>query len=205
MKVHVFGITSSPSCCNYAPKRKAVNNGKKYHPDVETTLQKRFHVDEQWDWLANRNSTWKWNIENDQLGFSSVSLGDKPFTRRGMLSMISKIYVPLGLAAPFLEGKINLQDLCKNNYSSTCSLKKAIFWSFCDFLYMCYNIIQNWIMGTMLNPEIVHDMINLLYYEYWTDKQKYLYVYQTWIILKQYFSNASSRQLIDNWTLQRAA
>ena len=24
---------------------------------------------------------------------------------------------------------------------------------------------------------LVHDMINLLYYEYWTDKQKYLYVY----------------------------
>ena len=23
---------------------------------------------------------------------------------------------------------------------------------------------------------LVHDMINLLYYEYWTDKQKYLYV-----------------------------
>ena len=24
---------------------------------------------------------------------------------------------------------------------------------------------------------LIHDMINLLYYEYWTDKQKYLYVY----------------------------
>ena len=24
---------------------------------------------------------------------------------------------------------------------------------------------------------LVHDMINLLYYEYWTDKQKYLYVH----------------------------
>ena len=23
---------------------------------------------------------------------------------------------------------------------------------------------------------LVHDMINLLYYEYWTDKQNYLYV-----------------------------
>ena len=23
---------------------------------------------------------------------------------------------------------------------------------------------------------LAHDMINLLYYEYWTDKQKYLYV-----------------------------
>ena len=29
----------------------------------------------------------KWNIENDQLGFT-VNLGDKPFTRHGMLSMI---------------------------------------------------------------------------------------------------------------------
>ena len=59
----------------------------------------------------------KWNIENDQLGFPA-NLDDKPFTRYGMLSMISKIYDPLGLAAaPFLwKGKIILQDLCKNNY-----------------------------------------------------------------------------------------
>ena len=28
-----------------------------------------------------------------------------------------------------------------------------------------------------LSGLLVHDMINLLYYEYWTDKQKYLYVY----------------------------
>ena len=35
-----------------------------------------------------------------------------------MLSTISKIYYPLGLAAPFLlKVKIILQDLCKNNYS----------------------------------------------------------------------------------------
>ena len=59
----------------------------------------------------------KWNIENDQLGFT-VNLGDKPFTRCGMLSMISQIYDPLGLAAPFLlKGKIILQDLHQNNYS----------------------------------------------------------------------------------------
>ena len=31
-----------------------------------------------------------WDIENDKLGLK-VSLGDKPYTRRGMLSMISKI------------------------------------------------------------------------------------------------------------------
>ena len=56
-----------------------------------------------------------WNIENDQLGFT-VNLGGKRSTRRGMQSMISKIYDPLRLAAPFLlKGKIILQDLCKNN------------------------------------------------------------------------------------------
>ena len=59
----------------------------------------------------------KWNIENDQLGFT-VNLGDKQFTRCGMLSTISKSYDPRGLAAPFLlKGKIILEDLCKNNYS----------------------------------------------------------------------------------------
>ena len=31
---------------------------------------------------------------------------------------------------------------------------------------------------------LVHDMINLLYYEYWTDKQKYLYVY----LMAKFFS-----------------
>ena len=59
----------------------------------------------------------KWNIENDQLCFT-VNLGDKPFTRHGMLSMISIIFDRLGLAVPFLlKGKIILQDLCKSNYS----------------------------------------------------------------------------------------
>ena len=30
---------------------------------------------------------------------------------------------------------------------------------------------------------LVHDMINLLYYEYWTDKQKYLYVYLLFYVI----------------------
>ena len=44
MKFHGFGVTSSPSCYNYALKRTAVDNGKKYHPDVATTLQQSFYV-----------------------------------------------------------------------------------------------------------------------------------------------------------------
>ena len=149
MKNHVFGATSSPSCCNYAMKSIAVDNGKKYHPDVAATLQQNFYVDDLLksvkdvktairllcdsirmcasggfkltkivsnrvkvlrsvteterrkcvknidlsngiDLPTERVPGVKWNIENDQLGFT-VSLGNKPFTRCGMLSMSSKI------------------------------------------------------------------------------------------------------------------
>lgn len=41
-----------------------------------------------------------WNIETDYFGFK-VNLKQKPMTRR-LLPIISSIYVPLGLAAPFL-------------------------------------------------------------------------------------------------------
>ena len=52
-------------------------------------------------------------MKSDALQFRVV-LKDKPLTRRGILSSISSIYDPLGLAAPFLlKGKQILQDLCK--------------------------------------------------------------------------------------------
>ena len=47
-----------------------------------------------------------------------MNLGDKLYTRRGMLSMIIKNYDPLGLASPFLlKEKMILQELCKNNFN----------------------------------------------------------------------------------------
>ena len=42
-----------------------------------------------------------WCIENDTLGFH-VTLKDVPLTRRGILSSISSIFDPLGIASPFL-------------------------------------------------------------------------------------------------------
>ncbi|XP_006817017.1 uncharacterized protein LOC102807396 [Saccoglossus kowalevskii] len=53
-----------------------------------------------------------WAVESDVLGFN-IDIQNRPSTRRGILSVISSIYDPLGLAAPFiLPGKIILQDLC---------------------------------------------------------------------------------------------
>ena len=55
---------------------------------------KNIYLNSGTDLPTERALTVKWNIENDQLGFT-VSLGNKPFKRRGILSTISKIYDPL--------------------------------------------------------------------------------------------------------------
>ena len=53
-----------------------------------------------------------WLVENDKLSFRII-LKDSPLTRRGILSTVSSIYDPLGLAGPFLlKGKRLLQQLC---------------------------------------------------------------------------------------------
>ena len=56
-----------------------------------------------------------WNIELDTFGFA-IMVKDKPFTRRGILSVVSSVYDPLGFAAPFiLLAKEILQSLCRTS------------------------------------------------------------------------------------------
>ena len=58
-----------------------------------------------------------WDIGSDAL-VVMLNLDGKPTTRYQMLSMISKIYDPFGLAAPFLlKGKRILQELCNCNFN----------------------------------------------------------------------------------------
>ena len=53
-----------------------------------------------------------WNTEEDNIGFE-VRLKDKPNTKRGMLSVVSSIYDPLGLVSPFiLEGRQIVFKVC---------------------------------------------------------------------------------------------
>ena len=53
-----------------------------------------------------------WNIENDYLGFK-INFKDKPLTRRGMLSTISSVYDPLGIAAPFVLERLKILQKLK--------------------------------------------------------------------------------------------
>ena len=55
----------------------------------------------------------QWAIESDMFGFRIV-IKDQPLTRKGIVSIISSVYDPLGIAAPFLlVAKNILQDLCR--------------------------------------------------------------------------------------------
>ena len=54
-----------------------------------------------------------WDVQSDKIGIAVKETDPKP-TRRSILSIMSKVYDPLGPTAPFvLEAKKILQDLCK--------------------------------------------------------------------------------------------
>ena len=53
------------------------------------------------------------NVSSDTFGFAIV-IKDRPVTRRGILSIVSSVYDPLGFVAPcILSAKLILQDLCR--------------------------------------------------------------------------------------------
>ena len=58
----------------------------------------------------------QWNMETDSFNFRIVDKGKMP-TRRGVLSVTSSMYYPLGFATPLiLPAKHLLQRLCKEGY-----------------------------------------------------------------------------------------
>jgi hypothetical protein len=65
--------------------------------------------------LTERALGVQWSIESDVFKFT-ITLKDRPCTRRGILSTVSSIFDHLGFVAPvLLEGKAILQELCRQN------------------------------------------------------------------------------------------
>ena len=46
MKVHIFGATSSPSCCNFALKHLAEEQRENFEPFIVQSVQRRMYVDD---------------------------------------------------------------------------------------------------------------------------------------------------------------
>lgn len=173
MTVHLFGVTSSPGCSNFALKATADDNEAAVGSAAADFLRRDFYVDDGLKSVASEEESVElvkdikemckrggfnlhkftsnrkeviqqipvsdraegikdldfsrehlpieralgvqWCIESDTFNFT-ISLRDRPCTRRGILSTISSIYGPLGFVAPvLLEGKTILQELCRNN------------------------------------------------------------------------------------------
>ena len=53
--------------------------------------------------LEDRALVVDWSMEGDEFGFKSQQMA-KPLTKRGILSMLSSVYGPLGIAGPFILG-----------------------------------------------------------------------------------------------------
>lgn len=128
MVVHLFGATSSPSCSNFALQQTAEDNQDTFNTKVIESVYKTKWVSNigclnqsQKKSLPRRLDTWisseqalgiSWEVETDSFEFKT-ELQCKTHTRRSILSVVSSVYNPLDMAAPFvLPAKILLQDLC---------------------------------------------------------------------------------------------
>ena len=59
----------------------------------------------------------RWNVSSDCISFK-INVRDQPTSRRGILSIVSSVYDPLGIAAPaMLPAKHLLQELCEKGCS----------------------------------------------------------------------------------------
>ena len=90
--------------------------------DVLKSIPEDHRASEVRDLNFDQSSTSKtlglhWNTHTDQF-IINVDPEPKPPTRRGMLSMISQVFDPMGFVQPFvLPARRILQDLCELNYS----------------------------------------------------------------------------------------
>ena len=65
------------------------------------------------DILTERALGVQWNVNHDKFTFK-IAAKDKPPTRRGILSIVSSVYDPLGFISPYvLQAKMILQELCR--------------------------------------------------------------------------------------------
>ena len=72
-----------------------------------------------------------WDVESDKFTFQII-VKNKPPTRRGILSIVSSVYDPLGFISPYvLTAKIILQKLCndKIGWDEEICGENLIFWN----------------------------------------------------------------------------
>ena len=99
LRLHKFVSNSKDVLATIAPEDRATGLKDLNFPDDRLPVERTLGT--------------HWCIESDSFQLR-ITLQDKLFTRRGILSTVSSIYDPLGFVAPLLlKGKQILQDLCR--------------------------------------------------------------------------------------------
>ena len=110
------GIRLSKQLCDLLQKRRILSpKMDKSIPEEERAKTiKNVSLDQIEDSLpVERALGVRWNIQSDCFEFKSA-VKDKPLTKRGLLSVISSIYDPLGFVSAFiLPAKRILQQFCR--------------------------------------------------------------------------------------------
>ncbi|XP_014677798.1 PREDICTED: uncharacterized protein LOC106817630 [Priapulus caudatus] len=134
MTSHLFGGVWSPSCASFALRRTAHDNSDKFDPETIATAEKNFYVDDCLKSVADEDELPServlgntWRVDSDEFSFD-VHVQEKPNTKRGLLSVTSSVYDPLGFASPFvLNAKRLFQTLCRlkkeASHEFNCQLK----------------------------------------------------------------------------------
>ncbi|XP_039865704.1 uncharacterized protein LOC120720149 [Simochromis diagramma] len=82
----------------------------------------------------------QWCVESDVFKFR-ITLRDRPLTRRGILSVVSSVYDPLGMLAPvILTAKKILQNLCRKKIGWDDALPDAVIQEWTIWMQELYKL-----------------------------------------------------------------
>ena len=110
-------ISNSPAVIKSIPVEKRAESLKKFELLQKLPIERALGV--------------IWSVENDTFGFRIEMHDSLPLTRRSILSSISSIYDPCGLASPFLlKGRKILQEITsdKEGWDDPVPAKQAQLW-----------------------------------------------------------------------------
>ncbi|XP_029974911.1 uncharacterized protein LOC115408346 [Salarias fasciatus] len=84
----------------------------------------------------------QWCVETDKFKFK-ISASQQPQTRRGILSVVSSLYDPLGFLAPFImPAKLLLQELCRRNQGWDEAITESFGKTWADWLEDLHRVAE---------------------------------------------------------------
>lgn len=123
-----------------------------------------------------------WCVESDTFKFK-ITIRDRPFTRRGLLSVVGSVYDPLGILSPVvLPAKTILQDLCRLKLGWDDDLPEHIKKRWSDWL-ASLPALENFSFPRCLKPEGFGDY-GFAQLHHFADASEYAYGSVSYLLMR---------------------